>query len=141
MAERGATARNPRSGFEPRCPPRRRKARFAEMAGQKAAECAAIFCCCPCGLLSLLVSAVVRLPAALVHHSIRRRRRRRKTTPVLLRPKAVVGFSDDDEDEVFRIQFHAWPARPPSAEESELDKEMMARFSSAGFWRSLSQRE
>lgn len=47
--------------------------RFAELAGGKTAECAAICCCCPCGLIGLVILAVVRLPAELCHRALRKR--------------------------------------------------------------------
>ncbi|XP_020598548.1 uncharacterized protein LOC110038120 [Phalaenopsis equestris] len=47
--------------------------RFAELAGGKTAECAAICCCCPFGLIGLIIFAVVRLPAGLCHRALRKR--------------------------------------------------------------------
>ncbi|PKU81380.1 uncharacterized protein LOC110092631 [Dendrobium catenatum] len=60
--------------------------RFAELAGGKTAECAAICCCCPCGLISLIILAVVRLPAGLLHRVLRKRillRRSKKKAKLL----------------------------------------------------------
>lgn len=39
-----------------------RKARLAEVAGGTTAECAAVACCCPCGIANLLVLAVYKVP-------------------------------------------------------------------------------
>uniref|UniRef100_A0A6V7QYR4 Uncharacterized protein n=1 Tax=Ananas comosus var. bracteatus TaxID=296719 RepID=A0A6V7QYR4_ANACO len=160
--------------------------RIAEMAGETAAECAAIWCCCPCGLLNLVVLALVKLPAGLVIRALRRQRRvMRKHSrggaagaaalKLLGGPKGkgrgrgstgkgggegegkgkVEGSIGDDEVAVGDLRIHAsagslllayasdaLPAKSLSPEEvSQLEKEMWAQFYSAGFWRSLSQRE
>ncbi|XP_020084954.1 uncharacterized protein LOC109707836 [Ananas comosus] len=155
--------------------------RIAEMAGETAAECAAIWCCCPCGLLNLVVLALVKLPAGLVIRALRRQRRvMRKHSRggaaalrLLGGPKGkgrgrgstgegegegegkVEGSISDDEVAVGDLRIHAsagslllayasdaLPAKSLSPEEvSQLEKEMWAQFYSAGFWRSLSQRE
>lgn len=125
--------------------------RFAEAAGATAAECAAIWCCCPCGLLNLVVVATVKFPAGLLRRALRRRRKRGVIIGAAARKKSrpKVGAMDDDDD--FSIHGgqlvllargdDAWPSRSPSPELSELEKEMWALFYSAGFWRSPSQRE
>ncbi|XP_010917914.1 uncharacterized protein [Elaeis guineensis] len=124
--------------------------RFAEAAGATAAECAAICCCCPCGILNLVVVATLKLPAGLLRRALSRRRKRGVSVGAA-RKKAgpKVGAMDDDDD--FSIHGghllllargdDAWPSRSPSPELSELEKEMWALFYSAGFWRSPSQRE
>lgn len=121
--------------------------RCAESFGETAAECAAIFCCCPCGLAKLLVFAVVKLPEGLVRKALRRRRKRKKKATGIWRPK--YGALDDDDDFSVHGGFllaaagaeEAWPAKTPSQELMELEKEMRAKFYGAGFWRSASQKE
>ncbi|KAJ8565209.1 hypothetical protein K7X08_007785 [Anisodus acutangulus] len=73
-----------------------RKARFAEVAGVTAAECTAVFCCCPCGLVNLLVLAVYKLPAGLCRKALRRKRRRRLMKKGLLQPKGQCGCDDSE---------------------------------------------
>ncbi|XP_039114877.1 uncharacterized protein LOC120250160 [Dioscorea cayenensis subsp. rotundata] len=125
------------------------RARIGELAGGTAAECAAVCCCCPCGLISLLVLAVVRLPAGLCRQAIRRRRRKRKRKKAMAMEAAAGGFgSSDDDESVYHRRVlidsggvDSAPSMSPSEEEVELEKEMWAKFYSAGFWRSSSQRE
>ena len=111
----------------------------AEVAGGTTAECAAVVCCCPCGLANLLVLAVVRLPAGLCRKALLKKRRQRVKKKLLgSRP----GSFDDDEDlGLPRIVPETWPVKPPSVEVSEKEKEMWGQFHGAGFWRSPSQRD
>lgn len=125
--------------------------RFAEAAGATAAECAAICCCCPCGLLNLFVVAAVKFPAGLVRQAVRRRRKRRAIVGAARKkagPKKVGAMDDDDDFSIHGGHLlvlasgeDAWPRTSPSPELSELEKEMRSLFHSAGFWRSPSQRE
>lgn len=117
-------------------------ARCGEVAGGTAAECAAVVCCCPCGLVNLLVLAAVWLPAGLCRRALRRKRKRGKKKAGRLRSR--VGFMDDEDfglPRVVPLTPESWPAKSPSMEVSEKEKEMWAQFYSAGFWRSPSQRE
>ncbi|CAL9132739.1 hypothetical protein MUK42_16938 [Musa troglodytarum] len=121
--------------------------RCAEASGETAAECAAIFCCCPCGLAKLLVFAVIKLPEGLVRKALRQRRKRKKKATGIWRPKDGA-FDDDDEFSVHGGFLFlaagaegAWPAKTPAQELLELEKEMRAKFYGAGFWRSASQKE
>ncbi|RRT60908.1 hypothetical protein B296_00022371 [Ensete ventricosum] len=123
--------------------------RCAEASGETAAECAAIFCCCPCSLAKLLVFAVVKLPEGLVRKALRRRRKRKKKSRGIWQPK--YGAFDDDDDDDFSVHGGillaaagtegAWSAKTPSQELLEFEKEMLAMFYGAGFWRSASQKE
>ncbi|KAJ6826654.1 uncharacterized protein M6B38_126765 [Iris pallida] len=126
-------------------------ARFAEVAGGTAAECAAVCCCCPCGLVGLVVCALVKLPAGLCRRAIVRRRRRRiaRKKSVLLAsapaPAGVVGPAEETCVAAKRkAEEERWvvpAAEAPSVEAAEMEREMMARFYGTGFWRSPSQRE
>ncbi|KAF8398008.1 hypothetical protein HHK36_016934 [Tetracentron sinense] len=114
--------------------------RFGEVAGGTAAECAAICCCCPCGLMNLLVLAVYKLPAGLCRKALKKKRRKQAKKRGLLPPKRRCTCGCDETE----IQIH-----PVSVDESdtsekevqEMEKEMWERFCSTGFWRSPSQRE
>ncbi|GAB4857189.1 hypothetical protein Ancab_015097 [Ancistrocladus abbreviatus] len=140
-------------------------ARIAEVAGGTAAECAAV-CCCPCGLVNLLVLAVYKVPAGLCRKVLRNRRRRRlikkgpmplPSTPASSRRQRSSGFCGCDEPElhIHPMSLEVVPetdaagnellvvAREVAMEKElvELEKEMWDRFYSTGFWRSPSQRE
>ncbi|KAL2240025.1 E3 ubiquitin-protein ligase SINA-like 2 [Sesamum indicum] len=47
--------------------------------GETAGECAAVCCCCPCGMVDLLILAVYRLPAGLWRKKKRERLLRKKS--------------------------------------------------------------
>lgn len=146
--------------------------RFAELAGGKTAECAAICCCCPCGLIGLIILAVVRLPAGLCHRALRKRILlwRSKKRAKLVSPTSEwnsgsssgsgsdkesggssnkIGSASDEELAEFTglrgafvmVIGDSWPARSPSAELVQLEKDVWSKFCNSGFWRSLSQRE
>ncbi|XP_073116243.1 uncharacterized protein [Elaeis guineensis] len=135
--------------------PSKPSARLAEVAGGTAAGCAAVCCCCPCGLANLLVLMVVRLPAVLCQRALKARTKRRA---VIKKPKdGRFGSKQDGSGGRVRagneegvglhgavavaVAGEAWPAKPPPAEATEMEKEMWAKFCAAGFWRSPSQRE
>ena len=44
------------------------------MAGGATADCAAVACCCPCGVLNLTVLAVNKVPAGLCRKALRKQR-------------------------------------------------------------------
>ncbi|XP_059463158.1 uncharacterized protein LOC132192003 [Corylus avellana] len=125
--------------------------RFAEVAGGTAAECAAVCCCCPCGLVNLLYLAIYKVPSTLWRRALRRNRRKKLVKKGLFPPRRRQFSCGCDETE---IQIHPVVAenglsseiKPAQKEESEreameLEKEMWQRFCSTGFWRSPSQRE
>ncbi|KAJ8534081.1 hypothetical protein K7X08_007405 [Anisodus acutangulus] len=120
-----------------------RKARFAELAGGTTAECAAVACCCPCGIVNLLVLAVYKVPAGLCRKAFRKNRRNRLMKKGIL-PAAAKGHCSCDE-----MELHTYPISSPIAvvgggetdkDALELEKEMWDKFYGAGFWRSPSQR-
>ncbi|CAA3022189.1 uncharacterized protein LOC111378812 [Olea europaea var. sylvestris] len=119
-----------------------RKVRLAELAGATAAECAAVCCCCPCGVVNLLVLAMYKLPAGLCRKALRRKRHRRLIKQGLLPPRQC-----NCDDNNLEIHPTSGPVAMVNALESnadkdviELEKEMWDKFYSAGFWRSSSQR-
>lgn len=128
-----------------------RKARLAEVAGGTAAECAAVCCCCPCGLVNLLVMAVYKLPAGLCRKALRRKRRRRLMKKQQ-QSKGGVGRQCGWDESESDVSIHpigdstgVAVVDGGSSLESDkdvvaLEKEMWRKFYGAGFWRSPSQR-
>ncbi|KZV22000.1 hypothetical protein F511_41454 [Dorcoceras hygrometricum] len=117
-----------------------RKVRLAEVAGGTTAECAAVCCCCPCGLVNLLVLAVYKVPAGLCRKALRRKRLRRLMKKGLMQPRKC--GCDEMEPQIHPLSS---PVAIVNALESDkevlqLEKEMWDKFYSAGFWRSSSQR-
>ncbi|KAK8961850.1 hypothetical protein KSP40_PGU018802 [Platanthera guangdongensis] len=140
--------------------PRRKGMRIAEVVGGKTAECAAILCCCPCGIANLFILATVRFPAGLCRKALRKRimiRRAKKAAGLLGSGSdggsgsgsSKEGSPADDELAEFSsvrgrgmmVVVDRWPARSPTAEVIELEKEVWSKFYSSGFWRSLSQKD
>ncbi|XP_022841834.1 uncharacterized protein LOC111365511 [Olea europaea var. sylvestris] len=117
-----------------------REVRLAEVAGGTVAECAAVCCCCPCGLANLLVLAVYKLPAGLCRKALRRKRHRRMIKNGLL-PSRKCGC-DDKELQILTIpsRMAMVNALESDKDVAELEKEMWEKFYGAGFWRSPSQR-
>ncbi|WOL17104.1 hypothetical protein Cni_G25893 [Canna indica] len=107
-----------------------------------AAGCTALCCCCPCGIVKLHVIIVLKLPAALVRRALRYRRMRWargrgiKTEGSFWRPEFGTSDVDDDDLSLFNwVPAEAWP------ELATLEREMVAKFYGASFWRSLSKRD
>ncbi|CAH8312742.1 unnamed protein product [Eruca vesicaria subsp. sativa] len=129
----------------------------AEFCGGATASCAALCCCAPCSLVSLVVFAVYKVPRRICRHIIRRVRRRRRRR---ISKKEVLDNGDCDKklSKVGSSQFAIHPLESKDdedldklafylSEEDEddevvaLEKEMWRRFNSGGFWRSVSQDE
>ncbi|XP_020591749.1 uncharacterized protein LOC110032451 [Phalaenopsis equestris] len=142
--------------------PKRKKVRFAEIAGGKVAECAAIFCCCPCGLANLFFLAAVRLPAGLCCRAVQKRiliRRAKKKAKLFesgsgfnrgssggsAKSGSVIedGFVEvaGSQGSVLMVIGDTWPVRSPAAELVEFEKEVWSKFCGRGFWRSSSQKD
>ncbi|XP_010497983.1 PREDICTED: uncharacterized protein LOC104775762 [Camelina sativa] len=143
----------------------------AEFCGGTTASCAAVWCCCPCGLVNLLVLAIYKVPKGICRRAIRNRRRKQLVKNGILPPlptdeRRVFQNSefaihpldsedvseDDDDDNFLDLKYIGKPiAAGFTTEEEEtdeddeavlaLEKEMWNRFYGAGFWRSPSQRE
>ncbi|XP_010248041.1 PREDICTED: uncharacterized protein LOC104590965 [Nelumbo nucifera] len=113
--------------------------RCAEIAGRTAADCAVICCCCPCGLVNLLVLAVYKVPTGLCRRALRKHKKLKQ------RRRCSCG-RDETEMQIHRVSFETLVA--DNSENSELiddrevgqlEKEMLERFHNTGFWRSPSQ--
>lgn len=124
-------------------------AKFGEFCGEKTAECAAICCCCPCGIANLLVLAIYKVPAGLCRRALRQKRLRNLRKKGLLQPSNHRGHCEFDDTElqirpVVCLE-NFFPDKDASEEAEkavvELEKEMWQRFYGTGFWRSPSQRE
>ncbi|KAF3603110.1 hypothetical protein F2Q69_00038718 [Brassica cretica] len=115
----------------------------AEFCGGTTASCAAIWCCCPCGIVNLVVLAVYKVPRGICRRAIRSRRRKQLVKNGILPPLPSDGKGE-------RVQKAAAVAAELTTDEETdeedeavlaLEKEMWNRFYGAGFWRSPSQRE
>ncbi|XP_073277938.1 uncharacterized protein [Primulina huaijiensis] len=115
-----------------------RKVRLAEVAGGTAAECVAVCCCCPCGIVNLLLLAVYKLPAGLCRKALRRKRRMKLMKKGLLQPRKC--GCDEKEVQMHSVAMVNTLETGDNKEVIELEKEMWEKFYSAGFWRSSSQR-
>ncbi|KAL8513665.1 hypothetical protein ACS0TY_012962 [Phlomoides rotata] len=116
---------------------------MAEVAGGTAADCAAVCCCCPCGLVNHFVLAVYKVLAGLCRKALRRKRHRRLMKKGGLPPRRC--GCDEEFFELHPVASHvsmvsALESLPEDREVIELEKEMWDKFYGAGFWRSPSQR-
>ncbi|GJU18876.1 hypothetical protein Tco_1373967 [Tanacetum coccineum] len=118
--------------------------RFAEVAGGTTAECAAVCCCFPIGLVNLLVLAVYGVPAGLYRKALKRKRQRKML-------KKGGGGDDVDGDrsscdgEELLIGERVFSYGVVTSLEVDSDvmrfeDEMWGKFYGTGFWRSASQR-
>ncbi|CAH9127730.1 unnamed protein product [Cuscuta epithymum] len=122
----------------------KRRPSFGEVAGETAADCAAVSCCCPCILVNLVVLAVYKVPTGLCRKALRIRRRRSRLLSTDRWPQRQFSFNDGSELQIYHLSAST-PAAAASSLESdkaviELEKEMWEKFYGAGFWRSFSQR-
>lgn len=140
----------------------------AEFCGGTTASCAAVCCCCPCGLVNLLVLAVYKVPRGICRRALRIRRRKHLVKNRILPPLPANGrvfqnsefaihpvdsndVSDEDDDDFLDLKYFGKSAAAGLTTDYEtdeddeavlaLEKEMWNRFYGAGFWRSPSQRE
>lgn len=117
--------------------------KFGEMAGETAAECAAVWCCCPCAVMNLVVLAVYKVPAGLCRKAWSKQRKRQR----IARRKQVGGLLIGPN--VGSLLDHGGQTEElleaANTEENEkffeLEKEMWNQFHGAGFWRSPSQKD
>ncbi|KAG2272254.1 hypothetical protein Bca52824_066809 [Brassica carinata] len=115
----------------------------AEFCGGTTASCAAVCCCCPCGLVNLLVLAD---PSAASDQ-----REVFQNSEFAIHPVDSNDVSDEDDDDFLDLKYFGKSAAAGLATDYEtdeddeavlaLEKEMWNRFYGAGFWRSPSQRE
>ncbi|KAK9715934.1 hypothetical protein RND81_06G199600 [Saponaria officinalis] len=125
------------------------RGRVAEVAGGTAAECVAVWCCCPCTVVNLVVTAVYKLPAGICRKAMRKRRRQRMMKEGLLPlPLSAAssrgsGYGGWDVEEFLteEVAVVVVGGGEVDSELIELEKEMWSKFYSTGFWRSPSQRE
>lgn len=133
-----------RSSYSTREGERRR--RMSEFAGGTAAECAAVACCCPCGIVDLLVLAAYKVPAGLCRKALRKRRRRqagKSAGPDGIGLQTCHCCCEKVHVEIHPITNHVAMINALESDDNEvieLEKEMWDKFYSAGFWRSQSMR-
>ncbi|KAI4378516.1 hypothetical protein MLD38_015984 [Melastoma candidum] len=119
----------------------------AEAAGSTAAECLAVSCCCPCGIVNLVVWMVCKVPVNLCRKAWRRRRRQQLIKKGLLCPKGrklSCGCQDRETklvSEAAMDEMAVFVAWKKDEVVDRLEEEMWERFYNTGFWRSPSQRE
>ncbi|KAH0895465.1 hypothetical protein HID58_045033 [Brassica napus] len=120
----------------------------AEFCGGTTADFAALCCCGPCSVVSLVVLAVYKIPRGL----FRRVRGRRglakrgngdsKLSKVGSSKFAVHPVESREEEDLDKLAMELKDEEEGEDEEVvALEKEMWSRFYSGGFWRSLSQVE
>ncbi|KAJ4911692.1 Uncharacterized protein Rs2_06313 [Raphanus sativus] len=113
----------------------------AEFCGGTTADFAALCCCGPCSVVSLVVLAVYKIPRGLCRRMRRRGNGDSKLSKVGSSKFAVHPSKEEDED----LDKLAMELKEEGEEDDEeavaLEKEMWNRFYSGGFWRSLSQAE
>ncbi|AAF02136.1 unknown protein [Arabidopsis thaliana] len=66
----------------------------AEFCGGTTASCAAVWCCCPCGLVNLLVLAIYKVPKGICRRAIRSRRRKQLVKNGILPPLPTDGKNE-----------------------------------------------
>ncbi|XP_010248087.1 PREDICTED: uncharacterized protein LOC104612373 [Nelumbo nucifera] len=115
--------------------------RFSELAGETAAECMAVCCCFPCGVVDMLVLAVYRVPAGLCRKAMKKRSQQRKKGSPLSQQQVFPYGCDEAEFEIHIVSQMELDEIAKTKEVIELDKEMWDRFYETGFWRSLSRLE
>ncbi|KAK5845610.1 uncharacterized protein LOC108482665 [Gossypium arboreum] len=127
----------------------RKSAKFGELCGGTAAECAAVCCCCPCGIANLLVLVVYKVPAGLCRRALRQKRRKKLQKKGLFQPRNYGSRYGCEERELRNHPMVCAKELMVEMEVSEeadkalfqLEEEMWERFHGTGFWRSPSQRE
>lgn len=115
--------------------------RCGEVAGSAAADCAAVCCCGPAVLLDILLTASVRVPAALCRLVRKARAKRKEQARKRKEARKHSARSGEavSEGAVAIAPEGATLETTPADEITEVEKEMWPLFHNAGFWRSPSQ--
>ncbi|KAE8713146.1 hypothetical protein F3Y22_tig00110213pilonHSYRG00009 [Hibiscus syriacus] len=121
----------------------RKRANFGEFCGGTTAECAAVCCCCPCGIANLLVLVIYKVPTGLCRRAFRLIRRRKKG---LFQPRNGWGCEEGELSNRSMVCVKDILLEMKVSEEDDkslfkLEEEMWEKFHGTGFWRSPSQRE
>ncbi|KAG8371098.1 hypothetical protein BUALT_Bualt13G0051500 [Buddleja alternifolia] len=95
--------------------------------GETAGECAAVWCCCPCAMVDLVILAVYRLPIGIW------RKKKRKN---VLRDKRKMISSMENEDRRKMNSLTEEEEYRSRNEPVEWNSEILVGFNGAGFWRS-----
>lgn len=127
----------------------RPKRRVGEVAGGAAAECAAVFCCCPCSVMNLVILTVYKVPRGLCRKAWAktvkkgRPKKKKKKKGLLPGPTGLAG-GESNTTMVTIGNDDATDDKKSDGAESDgaaFEKEMWDRFYGAGFWRSPSHKE
>ncbi|KAI4334149.1 hypothetical protein L6164_018874 [Bauhinia variegata] len=148
---RQALLRSP-AAINRRSEPRQRRG-VGEMAGNAAAECTAVCCCCPCAVMDLVVLAIYKVPAGLCKKAIHKNKRHHTLknenhshVVLIQRPCSNCSAGSHGNmkttlEEHLRKEANVAGNGIEVAEYGDWEKEMWARFNGTGFWRSPSQRQ
>ncbi|GMI92281.1 hypothetical protein like AT3G11690 [Hibiscus trionum] len=117
--------------------------KFGKAIGVTAAECTAVCCCCPCGILELLVLALYKFPARLCQKVCRwKKRRRMKKEQDLMGPTKRRSTRHELEVDLDRMMGRCGSDNHDDcARVVDFENKMWDQFHETGFWRSPSQRE
>ncbi|KAK8542146.1 hypothetical protein V6N13_137282 [Hibiscus sabdariffa] len=124
----------------------RKSAKFGEVCGGTTADCAAVCCCCPCGIANLLVLVIYKVPAGLIRRAFRLKRRRKSRKKGSFQPRKGFGCEDGGlSNRSMSFVKDILLEMKVSEEDDEalfkLEEEMWEKFDGTGFWRSSSQRQ
>ncbi|XP_043725756.1 uncharacterized protein LOC122672330 [Telopea speciosissima] len=127
------------------------KMRFAEIVGETTADCAAVCCCMPCGLVKLLVLTMYKWPAGLcrkaLKHMKKKKEQQRLKNRLLSQKQRCTCGCNETELQALPVSVDLLPLDNSDKDDQtakeflELDKEMWDQFYNAGFWRSPSNRD
>lgn len=131
--------------------------RLAEVAGGTTADCVAVWCCCPCTVVNLVVLVVYKVPAGICKKALKMRRKRRMQKKGILplpsfpnsssqgkcRCSDLVGFEPETKEITVVVMDRSCSDSDIIMDKDflQLEENMWDRFYATGFWRSPSQRE
>ncbi|EOA29516.1 hypothetical protein CARUB_v10014493mg [Capsella rubella] len=93
----------------------------AEFCGGTTASCAAVWCCCPCGLVNLLVLAIYKVPKGICRRAIRSRRRKQLVKSGMLPPLLSAGKNERMQRVFQNSEFAIHPLDSEDVSEDEDD--------------------
>ncbi|OIW12196.1 hypothetical protein TanjilG_28604 [Lupinus angustifolius] len=137
----------------------RTRTRLGEAVGDSAAVC----CCCPAVVANVMILAIYKVPASLCRRAMEKKKKHKQkhlsklsstvAKEGLVQDKrsskcrccddiSIRGYPTyDNGDDIANVKSRNVVEQGEEKEVIELEKEMWARFSTTGFWRSPSQRD
>ncbi|KAG2318000.1 hypothetical protein Bca52824_021122 [Brassica carinata] len=91
----------------------------AEFCGGTTASCAAVWCCCPCGIVNLLVLAVYRVPRGICRRALRSHRRKQLVKNGVLPPLPSDGKGERVQRVFQNSEFAIFPLDSNEVSEEE----------------------